>query len=184
MQYYNPHFLIATLFGIGKIPFMPGTIGSIVAFPLSYYCIKMLEAIRYDYFSNQNALIFSLVGLLIITVALFIIGAISSHQYSKATANSDPKEVVIDEVVGQMLTLIFTIPLTVITIKSYTIATIAIGSLVANFVLFRIFDIFKPWPINWVDKHVKGGLGIMLDDVLAAVFSIVVYSAILFKFFG
>ena len=43
--------------------------------------------------------------------------------------------------------------------------------MLAGFVLFRIFDIFKPWPIKWLDKHVEGGFGIMIDDVLAAVFA-------------
>jgi len=69
----------------------------------------------------------------------------------------DPKSVVWDEVVGYLITMAG-VP--------FGIAWIAAG-----FLLFRLFDIWKPWPIRWLDRHVKGGLGIMLDDVVAAVFA-------------
>jgi phosphatidylglycerophosphatase A len=65
--------------------------------------------------------------------------------------------VVIDEVAGQLLTLLVVPP----TFINYLI----------GFVLFRIADIVKPWPANWVDQNIKGGLGIMLDDILAATYA-------------
>ena len=72
----------------------------------------------------------------------------------------DPKEVVIDEVAGVWLVMFF-FPQTII-------------GYLAGFILFRIFDIWKPFPISWIDNKVGGGLGIMLDDILAAVFAIIV----------
>ena len=72
----------------------------------------------------------------------------------------DPKGVVWDEIVGYLITMLG-LPVNWIWV-------------VGGFLLFRLFDIWKPWPIRWVDRHVKGGLGIMLDDVIAAIFACVV----------
>ena len=78
---------------------------------------------------------------------------------------------VIDEVVGQWLTLSLIYP----DVRYYAIA----------FVAFRLFDIIKPWPVSWLDRNVKGGLGIMVDDVAAGiyagVFSYVIYTALIVK---
>ncbi len=72
----------------------------------------------------------------------------------------DPSWVVIDEVVGQWLTLLLTPP---------SLLDYALG-----FALFRLFDIWKPWPVSWADQQIKGGLGIMLDDVLAGLMGLAV----------
>jgi len=69
----------------------------------------------------------------------------------------DHPGIVWDEIAGMMLTMVF-IPLNW-------------STLIAGFILFRLFDILKPWPIRYLDRHVHGGLGIMLDDVVAAIFS-------------
>ncbi len=138
-------------------------------------------------FSHEELAILTLIAALLTTIfVLFIVGTICSSLYVKATEREDPKEVVIDEVVGQML---------VVTIASFSVVFAhksKIGEMLGEtstnfvflflmpFVLFRLFDIFKPWPIDWLDKNVKGGIGIMLDDVLAAVFAIVVQYAVTF----
>ena len=80
----------------------------------------------------------------------------------------DHPGIVWDEVVGYLITMM-AVPKTFLWI-------------VVGFAVFRFFDILKPWPIGWVDKHVHGGLGIMLDDVLAAVFSLIVIQIALYFF--
>lgn len=138
---------IVTCFFVGRSPFAPGTFGSICAFPI-YFGISYLLAGDY-----------CLIALVIFL--LFIIGVIFSSLYIANTENKDPKEVVIDELVGQMIVIYFcnaNFP------YIYILA----------FLLFRFFDIYKPWPIGLVDKNMKSGLGIMLDDILAAIFAIMV----------
>ena len=94
---------------------------------------------------------------------LFIITTVAgtwlADKSSKALGVHDHPGIVIDEFAGMMLTMMF-IPLSWI-------------SLVAGFVLFRLFDIWKPWPINYVDTHVTGGFGMILDDVLAGIYSVI-----------
>ncbi len=90
---------------------------------------------------------------------LLITGVRASAWVVEHWRQEDPKAVVIDEVVGQWLPLPF-IPLE---LWAYALA----------FALFRFFDIVKPWPVSWADKKVKGGLGIMLDDILAGFYTII-----------
>ena len=134
----NPIFLISTWFGIGLIPLAPGTWGSLAALPIAWLIINHL---------GQTFL-------LVFIILIFILGLWTSEIYSKRTNDMDPKSIVIDEVVGQI------------------VVTTAIPSsfcwFLAAFILFRTFDILKPWPVSWLDKNIKGGLGIMLDDVAAA----------------
>jgi len=93
---------------------------------------------------------------LILLAASVLIGTWSAHEYALHTGIKDPSEVVIDEVAGMWISLLF-IP------KNIFLFTLA-------FVLFRLFDIFKPWVINKV-QDMKGGFGIMLDDILAGIFT-------------
>lgn len=90
-----------------------------------------------------------------IVVIAFLLGVIMCDQLTQELQREDDPRIVWDEVVGYWLTL-FLVP------KSFL-------WMVIGFVLFRIFDIWKPWPIRWIDRHVHGGLGIMLDDMLAAI---------------
>ncbi|MGI4776019.1 MAG: phosphatidylglycerophosphatase A family protein, partial [Janthinobacterium lividum] len=109
-----------------------------------------------------------------------------SSLYIKVTNREDPKEIVIDEVVGQMLTngicfFSFVIISNSVLTKIWTLELIEIVFLFfLPFLLFRIFDIFKPWPINWLDENIGGGFGIMLDDILAAIFASIAYFVIVF----
>ena len=90
-------------------------------------------------------------------LCFFFIGIWASNVYITESGVLDPGPVVIDEVVGQWLTLAF-VPTE---LKFYVI----------GFILFRLIDIFKPWPVCWADRTVIGGFGVMLDDVLAALYS-------------
>lgn len=95
--------------------------------------------------------------LLAILTAVFIAGVLSSHAVEKDTGIKDSKHIVIDEFVGYLASVIF-LPLTA-------------GYIIAAFVLFRFFDILKPLPIRNLEKVFSGGMGIMVDDVLAGIFT-------------
>ena len=93
-------------------------------------------------------------ALLAASLVCFGLGWWASAIYVARTGASDPSEVVIDEVAGQWLVL--------------AVSPLDPLSYLVGFALFRLFDIWKPWPISWADQRVGGGLGVMLDDILAA----------------
>jgi phosphatidylglycerophosphatase A len=137
----SPARLLATWFGVGYAPIAPGTWGSLAALPFA-------------------ALIAWLAGpwaLVPAAAVLFLLGCWASDRVSRDSRASDPQYVVVDEVVGQWLTLAVA-----------PLDPLAYG---LGFLLFRIADILKPWPAGWADREIKGGLGIMLDDALAAIYS-------------
>lgn len=135
----NPVHLLATGFGSGLSPKMPGTVGTLAAIPF------------YVVFVSFSAWVL---------VAAIIIGAIAGIYLCGKTAEDmgthDHGSIVWDEFVGFWLTMLL-VPIT-------DWRAIALG-----FVLFRLFDITKPWPISWIDKKIHGGFGIMLDDIAAGV---------------
>lgn len=137
--------LIITWFGSGLSPRAPGTVGTLAALP---FAIAMIWAAGPAY----AHWVLSLAALLV-----FLIGWWASDAYVRLTGTKDPGLIVIDEVAGIWLTLAVA-----------PLDPVAIG---LGFVLFRLFDILKPWPVSWADKAVKGGLGIMLDDILAGLFA-------------
>ena len=104
-------------------------------------------------------------------------GTFCTKIYIQELDNQDPKEVVIDEVVGQMLTIILCFFSSMMLYFSPLSDVIpfpyfdAIFIFLLPFILFRLFDILKPWPIDFVDRQVKGALGVMLDDLVAAIFA-------------
>ena len=140
----HPAGLIATWFGVGLSPIAPGTCASLVALPIAW----AIRAMSGD------------PGLAVALTLIFAVGCWAAGAVAAASGVEDPAAIVIDEIAGQWLVLLAT-PLE------------PIAWLLA-FVLFRLFDIWKPWPVNWADRHVKGGFGIMLDDVLAAGYALVV----------
>lgn len=97
---------------------------------------------------------------LLIILISFLIGIPLCDKASEKLAIDDYGGIVWDEIVGLLITLCG--------------ITYSWQSLLAGFVLFRFFDIVKPWPIKWLDQHIKGGLGIMVDDVLAGIFAALV----------
>jgi len=130
--------LIATLGGVGRVPFAPGTVASFAALPFAW-------------------LLASYGGTLALLAATFlaaVIGTWACDAHARLANEPDPDECVADELAGQWLTFAF--------------APVSIGGLVLAFVLFRLFDVLKPWPIPLAER-LKGGLGIMADDVVAAV---------------
>ena len=88
--------------------------------------------------------------------------------------SKDPQEIVIDEVVGQMLVLL------AIPVYETLYPLPLIYYLIGSFLIFRLFDIWKPYPINYVDDNLSGSLGIMLDDIIASIYSILILSLIFF----
>ena len=90
-----------------------------------------------------------------ITVLLLAVGIPLCGEAAVLLGRKDPPSVVWDEIVGMLVTM--------------TAVPLSLASVLAGFVLFRMFDIWKPWPIGWVDRQIAGGLGIMLDDVIAGV---------------
>jgi phosphatidylglycerophosphatase A len=182
---------IVTFFFVGKIRFAPGTFGSLAAFPFAYLMLLLITKYHILTFFNSILGTPEIIGIFILLLAvdfiLFIIGVITSSLYIKKYSScQDPKEIVIDEVVGQVLTsilcffgnaMIAETPL----IKDFSSEVLNfVFIFLLPFTLFRVFDIFKPWPIGFIDQNVKGGLGVMLDDVLAAIFATVIFYSIIF----
>ena len=132
--------LFSTFFYLGFIPLGPGTFGTIGAIPFYYFLISFLDQLSY-----------LLVILLVISLSIFI-----SNEAVKIFNDKDPNQVVIDEVVGFLVTMIF-IPF-------------SITNIVAGFILFRFFDITKPYPLRNLEK-LKDGYGIVLDDVAAGLWA-------------
>ena len=143
---------------LGKIKFAPGTFASFIA------CILFFILIN----------IFSFLIVFFIIIIIFFYSFIALNNSFDDFKSDDPQEIVIDEVVGQVL------PLLAIPIYETLYPLPVIYYYVSAFILFRLFDIWKPYPINYVDNNIKGSLGIMLDDIFAAIYSIVVLSLVLF----
>lgn len=97
---------------------------------------------------------------LAVVAVLFALGVFGAGAAEKILDRPDPSIVVIDEIVGQLIALSF--------------APAHPAALLAGFLLFRFFDILKPFPVGWIDRHLHGGLGIMLDDVAAGLYALLV----------
>ncbi|MBV1885998.1 MAG: phosphatidylglycerophosphatase A [Parvibaculaceae bacterium] len=145
LSFWHPAHLMATWFGAGLLPKAPGTWGSLAALPFAYGMLMLFPS---------PYVLFLAAGI------LFFPGCWASAAYASSTGNPDPGAVVVDEVVGQWM---------VLAVAPFS----PIGWLLA-FVLFRLFDVVKPWPISLADRHIKGGFGIMFDDVIAAAFGMVI----------
>jgi phosphatidylglycerophosphatase A len=138
----NPIHLLSLGFGSGLSPYAPGTMGTLVAIPL-YLLLSQLELLTY----------------LIVVVAGFLIGIYLCDKTSKALGVHDHSGIVWDEFIGYWITMI-------------AIPAVTWQWILAGFVLFRLFDIAKPWPVKVADKRVPGGFGIMLDDLLAGLYAL------------
>ena len=140
--------LFVTMLGLGKIKFIPGTIGSLATVITLYVIFHILNV-------SSN---FVLLGLVIIFIYSF--PAVSS--YIKDNKNKDPGEIIIDELIGQSIP-IFAYEISHGTEKS---SDEAIIFYCICFVLFRFFDIVKPFPVNFFDKNFKNSFGVIMDDVI------------------
>ncbi|MBT7077481.1 MAG: phosphatidylglycerophosphatase A [Pelagibacterales bacterium] len=140
MAKLNLNTMFVSVFGIGFIPFASGTFGSLAGLIIGY----ALNLINYNLF-------------FIIIPMLFILGVIASNTYQKQTGEKDSSVIVIDEVVGQLIAMMFVM-------DDYVLVFI-------SFIIFRLFDIYKPWPASYADKKMTGGFGVMLDDVFAGIYT-------------
>lgn len=152
---------LATMFGVGLIGKAPGTAGSLVAALLAYPLLMQMDGWRW-----------LLLGVAVLTV----LGTISAERYMrKHHTHHDPSEIVVDEWAGQWLTYAI-FPAYSVWIGETTPAGMMLASdaqigthLIGGFLLFRLFDILKPWPISLVDHKLRGGFGVMVDDLVAAI---------------
>ena len=156
----NINTLFVTMFGLGKIPKIPGTFGSLATVVILYFFFHII---------NLSSVLI-LIGLIIIFIFSFL--AITIH--IKDNENKDPKEVIIDEFIGQSIP-IYLYEISHGTVKSSDEAMIFYG---VCFVLFRFFDIAKPFPVSFFDKNFKNSFGVIMDDVCAGFY--VVLSLICF----
>ncbi|MCH9739778.1 MAG: phosphatidylglycerophosphatase A [Epsilonproteobacteria bacterium] len=145
----NFNKLFVTFFGAGLAPQAPGTVGSLAAL--------VVGVIILQFFPMQT--------LFLLTLVITIIGIFEINKYEKATGIHDDKRIVIDEVSGMWIALM----LAVATASSMSYAYANEIAIVVSFAAFRLFDIWKPSTIGTIDRKVKGGLGVMGDDVLAGV---------------
>jgi phosphatidylglycerophosphatase A len=137
----GPALWLATWFGAGLLPRAPGTWGALAALP----CAWGVVALGGPWL------------LLAAAVAATVGGLWASARYMAAVGVDDPAVICIDEVVGQWLTLM--------------LAPLDPLAYALGFVLFRIADMVKPWPASWVDRAVGGPIGVMLDDMIAALYA-------------
>ena len=145
--------IFTTLFGIGYSPIAPGTIGSIFSIVFLYFLIK---------FVSYSFLV--IMFLIILFTSLKLI-----EKYSNLLKNHDSSTIVIDEFLGIFLIILF---------YDYLKFTNDFIMFLLILILFRFFDILKVFPINWVDKNIKNSFGVVLDDLLAGVYSIIVLYSI------
>ena len=155
------NLLFITFFKIGKIKFAPGTVASFIT------CLLFLLFIN----------LINIVILFFCTLLIALYSFIAINNSFNSFDSNDPEEIVIDVVVGQMLPLL--------AVPIYETLYIAPKEYycIAAFLLFRLFDIWKPFPINYIDINTEGSLGIMLDDILAGIYTIIIL-IIIFFFIG
>ncbi|MBY8308822.1 phosphatidylglycerophosphatase A [Vibrio fluvialis] len=142
----NPWHLLATGFGSGLSPVVPGTMGTLASVPF-YLLLAQLPLTLY----------------IVVVIAASLIGIKICQVTSDDMQVHDHGSIVWDEFAGLWITMLI-VPVLQLPVFEWK-------WLLAGFVLFRFFDMVKPWPIGWLDKRVHGGLGIMLDDLVAGVMS-------------
>ena len=139
---------LLTLFGIGHIKYAPGTVASFVTC-LIYYPLILIKI---------NFIYLFIIFLILLIYSIILIDKLSHHFEEK-----DPKEIVIDEFFGQSIPLIL--------MSEYITSSKNLLPIFLAFFLFRFFDILKPFPINIIDKKMKNGLGVVLDDIIAGIYT-------------
>ena len=142
----TPAGWLACGFGSGLAPIAQGTFGSLAAL-LPWLLLRELPLPLY----------------VVILLSGFAVGVWACNVASRALGVADHRSLVWDEFIGQWMALL---PLLVLPAPWWAV--------VLGFALFRLFDVWKPWPIRWLDRRVKGGMGVMIDDVVAGVFAAVV----------
>ena len=153
---------LITMFGIGRISKIPGTIASFITCLFYFLCIIF----------NVN-----IIFLLITFFIILILSIIFINKYSSNFTEIDAKEIVIDEFLGQSIPVLFMYyPIQKGDPESAWIYLITV------FILFRFFDILKPFPISYFDKNLKNGFGIVFDDLIAGIFASI-FTILLYNLF-
>ncbi|MEO6327182.1 MAG: phosphatidylglycerophosphatase A [Thermoanaerobaculia bacterium] len=153
---------IATWFGSGFLPLVPGTWGSLATIPV-FHLVHAWAGLP---------------GTVVFTVAVTLLGGVAAHRAAARLRISDPSQIVIDEVAGQSIALLFVYEL----FPASGGSLLFLSMIALSFVLFRIFDIWKPGPVGWLER-LPGGLGIMSDDLLAGLFAGLLVAATHLAFF-
>ena len=141
--------LFVSIFYIGYIKFASGTWGSLAAILILYPCIKFT--------------ILSFEELIIVFIILFFISNLFINYFSNFTNSNDSKHIVIDELLGIFIILIF---------YDFIFIYNDFITLILIFFIFRLFDILKIFPANYIDKNLKNGYGVMMDDIVAGIYTI------------
>ena len=162
------NYLFVTCFGVGSIRFAPGTITSLITAIFLYSLFHIINL------SNNT--------ILVILLIVFIYSFYAVSEYIKHNENKDPKEVVVDEFIGQ------SIPIYLYEISHGTEkdSQEAILFYLYIFILFRYFDIKKPFPISYFDKNFKNSFGVIIDDIVAGLYvvlTLIIFMIIKTKFF-
>ena len=140
--------LVATFFGAGLSPVAPGTVGSLAALPLAFALLHK-----------------DIVVATLIVIGLYFLGLWSANHLERVLGQHDAQVIVIDEVVG-------------VCVSTLLLSWWFLGAadpyllLLLSFLSFRLFDVLKPWPIGWIDRTVGGGVGVMIDDLVAALMGV------------
>ena len=162
------NYLFVTCFGIGSFKFAPGTITSLITTVFLYSLFHIINL------SNNT--------ILIILLIVFIYSFYAVSEYIKYNENKDPKEVVIDEFIGQSIPIY----LYEIAHGSAKDTNEAVLFYLYIFILFRFFDIKKPFPVSFFDKKFKNSFGVIMDDVVAGLYvvlTLIIFMVIKSKFF-
>ena len=148
--------IFVTFFGIGKIKKIPGTFASLATTLLLFFLFHILNV-------SPNIILFAV-------IITFLISLYAVNIFIKDLSNKDPKEVVIDEVIGQ------SIPLYLYEVSHNVPKDFndALKFYLIIFILFRFFDIAKPFPVNYFDKNFKNSFGVIMDDVVAALYVVLI----------
>jgi len=149
-------FLFVTLFGIGKLTKIPGSIASLVTIIFLFFLFHILNV-------SPNIILFFL-------IIFFFISLIAVNIFIKDMDNKDPKEIVIDEFIGQSIPIC----LYEIAHEGSKETTQVLTFYFIMFILFRIFDIVKPYPVSYYDKNFKNSIGVIMDDVCAGLYVVAV----------
>ena len=145
--------LFSTLFFIGHIKWAPGTIGSLASLIIIIFLHSLVSKI----------------GFIILFICIIVLSIIFVSLYSKAINKYDAREIVIDEFLGIYLIMIFS--------YNYSLFN-ELLKISLIFILFRIFDIAKPFPINWIHNNIKNSYGVILDDIVAGIYTIITLTII------
>ena len=159
------NLLISTFFGNGYISKIPGTFTSLSTLIILYILFEVLQ------FNNLNYI-------LILYSIVFFYSFYAVMDSETEFDNKDPRQIVIDEVLGQAMPLIF-----IIYLSSKNLLNIPVEIYyLSSFILFRFFDIVKPFPVSYFDKQHKNFFGIIMDDIMAGLYTMLIIYLISFKF--